>query len=50
MQTSLDVKVLAGKAQVVGDGVDLDLNLAVGQIGSLPDHGAGGGDQLLRCA
>ena len=36
--------------QVVGDDVDLNLGLAVGQTSRLPGHGPGWIDQLLRCA
>ncbi len=50
MESGFSIKILARKTEVVGDGGQLDLGLAVGEVGGLPDRGAGGGDQLLRGA
>jgi hypothetical protein len=50
MQPRLRIKVLAREAQVAGDGARYNLGLTEGQIGGLPDHGSGGGDEPLRGA
>ena len=47
MQSGLAIKVLARETKVVGDSAMLNLGLAIGQIGCLPDHGTIGLDKLL---
>ena len=47
VQPGFSVKILPRETEIVDDGVDLNLSLTIGQISCLPDHGAGGGDELL---
>jgi len=50
MQASLGIVILARKPQVVLHRRRRYLGLAEGEVGGLPDDGAGGGDQPLRGA